>query len=584
MFLLLLLFVVRSDAQAARNCTVGSHCFIPKTTWQSDGTCINDETRGAHICHIPLSRSFKFTLQISVRRLKIRSKKAKSLDNLWIRGIGPGLDWDEPIMLQKSAKGIGLWVTDISYQYDSKAQTCPDRKHCSPDQRNMEFRVYQDSGGEDDMLGPNLYVDLPVSHSMFGHQHFISPTVNVHPWFSGKAVTVEELFLTNMPPPFKTVRAELLYPPSYDYNVRRKYPVIVLLGAREEGLRISPLLETMFVHEASIREAFLIHIQINDSAPFCDLNPYSVANAGSVNSIWKCKHEEHCEIFNFCWFSWCDKDTFVEGTKQFLHAVKCGGRGEAMLDVIEKYLIPSVESKIQNRLLLDFPVDRLSIIGFDGAGLLACHAAVSRPQVYQNAACMSAPFHWPLNVALFREDMPVDGTGISKVLKDTRRQFVTYPNRRFFYSTQKYYIDYGAVDNFHFPLINPAPYVDWFVERLKVEFAVPSQNIMLFRNLMHSGNNYFLHTSGGTEILNRIKMPLLFFLRTKGGPNAAFPDLTEPTVSNTEPEETEEEDEAIPQDCIHELQLYQRVRALASKGIPVAVVALSVSELCANIN
>ena len=580
--------LLQSSAEGQEYCPdtpVGTHCFIPSADWQSDATCILVGSR--RVCHVPRSRQFLFTLRISVRQLRVGGKKnSKPLDNFWIRGSGPGLGWDYPVLLKKSGRGVGLWVTDISYTQDSKGRLCSKRTHCLLNQNFMEFRVYQDENGKYDMIGPNLYVDLPIPHSMFGHPHFISPLVDVHPWFHGKAITVEGLDLSNLPPPFPVVKTQLLYPPSFDYNARRKYSVIILLGTQGEGLRVSPLLETMFVHEASIQEAFVVNIYINDSSPYCVLNPYSKLNAGSVNSIWKCKHGEQCKSLGFCWFSQCDVYEF-KSKKDYLHPVKCGGKGDVLLDIIEEHLVPKLKSVVQDRLLISFPRNRLGIIGYDGAGLLACHAAISRPHVYQNIACMSAPFHWPLNVALNHDSISFEDTGISNTMFNFSEKFIVYPENRYYHTTQKYFIDYGEKDNHHVPLIDTEHYVDQFIERLKIDFAVPSENIFVLKSIKRSHNNYFLRKDGGTEVLNRIKMPLLFFLRAKGGPNIEFPDLSSKPAAVAKKDETEEEtkDIEVPKECIQEIRLTQRRMAILEhhKDIPVEALGLTIRKQYLNL-
>lgn len=581
LFLLLLLSshsVAKDVGPCDKGTALGSHCFSPDAQWQFDGVCV--ELKSKYRCHVPDTRDFRFELRISIRQLRMSpTSNAKPLDQLWIRGTGPGLGWDKPIMLQKSAKGLGLWVVEIEYRYDSRSTLCSENVHCLFNQRALEFRVYQDEAGKYDMVGPNLYVDLPIPHSLFGHKNFIIPAVNVYPWFGGTAITLEKVTLTSLPAPFEKVKAHFLFPPSFDYNVRKKYPVMILFGSGE-GIRVSPLLETMYVREARIQEAFVINIEYFDSAPFCAFNPYSKANAGSVNSIWKCKDDQQCKMFDFCWFSKCDREHFEDGTRTYLHAVSCGGFGEKMLDIIEKHVIPRAEAKAPNRLLLDFPKNRLSIIGYDGAGLLACHAAVSRPHIYQNAACMSAPFHWPLNVLHSANSTPLEETGISKAMSNASQEFLYYPEKRAFYSTQKYYLDYGAKDNYHFPVIEAWNYIEWFMDKLKVEFGVPPQNFLYFKKVLRSSNNYFIRADGGTEILNRIKIPLLFFLKCDGGPNAAFPYLALPIPGMSPDDEVVgegQEEPIIPEECLLQFQIFQR-RTDNKNGVPIEALLTCVGE------
>ncbi len=555
---------------------VGAHCFGPGAHWENDGTCVNVTSTGLR-CFVPDTRDFKFTLRISIRQLRLSTGgNSRPLDQLWIKGNGPGLKKNEPVQLRKSASGVGLWVTDISYKYDSEGILCNDENHCSFDQRALEFRVYQDRSGQFDMVGPNLYVNIPVSRSLFGHPLYLSPMVDVYPWFGGRTVITEEFAIPGLQSPFNDLKMNLLYPPSFDYNVRRRYPVVIVFGNRV-GSQISPLLESMYVHEASIQEAFVITINYDSVAPFCGYNPYWNRNRDleNVNLVWRCKREFDCYECLRCWDKMqnfrCNKEGFETSARRCLHPHECSGAGEDLLDVIENSVIPQIESKIQNRLLTDFPRDRLSIIGFDGAGLLACHAAVSRPLIYKNAACMSPPFHWPIN-SLDQSDVSADSTGIGKVFSNLSYSFMFFPEPKALYATQKYYIDYGEMNNNHFPIINTDYYVDWFITKLRNTNSVPKENIVLFKNVPMAGNNYFLNPDGGIEVFNRIRMPLLFFLSVEGSPNAVFPLVSQITAAVVENETID-----IPDECLAQLQILQEKEGLNS-GIPIEVFVITLGK------
>ena len=546
----------------------GGHCFAPSEYWQNDGTCVHSQyTRR---CHVPDTREFKFTLRISMRQL--RYLNSKSIE-LWIRGSGPGLSWNKPVKLQKSASGVGIWVTEISYIYDSQGLLCTGTKHCLFNQRNLEFRVYQDEEGKDGMLGPNLYVNLPVPSSMVGGVFFITPTVDVYPWFGGASIILKDI--TFSVTPLGNVKATLLYPPSFYYNARKKYPVVIMFGSKL-SLQISPLLELMFIHEASIQEAVVIVLHHNNSAPYCEFNPYPEGSEGEyVNLIWKCKRED-CKTCHHCWDLEnqlkCDSDTFRSSAELCLYPTRCSQKvwGETWLDLIEEHIIPGVLEDSQNRILVDFPKDRLTIMGFDGTGLLACHAAVTRPHVYSNAACFSAPFHWPLKSLTNRT--VAHETGLGRAMNNFSHNFMFYPELFSFHATQQYYIDYGELDNIHFPFVDIDYYIDEFENQLHEMFDVPLQNVLKFKKLAMAGNNYHLHPEGGVEILNRIKIPLLFFLGAEGGPNQVFPLLQE--LSVTPPSKT---DVPIPDECLTEL-LFEQRRNEVMTSVPLEIFLLTIGD------
>lgn len=550
----------------------GGHCFAPSEPWQHDGTCIHSQN--AKRCNVPDTREFKFTLRVSIRQLKF--VKSKFLSQIWIRGSGPGLNWSKPLKLQKSASGVGIWETHISYNYDSQGILCNNAEHCTFNQRALEFRVYQDEEGMEDMLGPNMYVSLPVSSSMAGHSLFISPKVDVHPWFGGASITLESLTLSDMS--LGNIKVTLLYPPSFDYNARRRYPVVIMFGYMVI-LQITPLLELMYIHEASIQEAFIIVLHHNSTAPFCDFNPFPEGTKGKdVNLIWRCKREEDCRTCHRCWDPEealkCDRDAFISSAQRCLYATKCSERplGEAWLDLIEENVIPQVKWKSQSRILVNFPKERLTIIGFDGTGLLACYAAITRPHIYKNAACLSAPFHWPLKSMSRR--LPAHKTGMGKTMKNASQNFMFYPELFAFHVTQKYYIDYGELDNTHFPFLDVDYYIDAFVKELHEMFDVPLQNVLQFKKLPMAGNDYYLHPDGGVEILNRVKLPLLFFLGAEGGPNEALPSLQDPDTLKP-PNRTG--DLNIPDECLVELQLDQR-RNDMDRSVPLGVLLLTIGN------
>ena len=548
----------------------GGHCFAPNEYWQHDGTCILSQN--VKRCYVPDTREFRFTLRISIKQL--RFVKSKRIVDLWIRGSGPGLSWSKPVKLKKSAGGIGIWVTDIYYIYDSQGLVCTTSKHCLFNQRALEFRLYKDEKGKETMLGPNLYISLPVSNSMAGSPLFLTPTIDVYPWFGGISIVMEDLTMSSMS--LGNVKATLLFPPSFNYNARRKYPVVIMFGSTV-SLQITPLLELMYIHEANIQEAMVIVLHHNSTAPYCEFNPYSEGSQGEdVNLIWRCKMED-CKTCHHCWDPEeehkCDRNTFISSAHLCLYPTKCSQRilGEAWLDFIEEHVIPQVIRKSQSRILVDFPKDRLTIMGFDGTGLLACHAAITRPHVYKNAACLSAPFHWPLKS--LTAHIPAQKTGIGRSMKNISHNFMFYPELFAFHVTQKYYIDYGELDNVRFPVIDIDYYIDAFVNKLHEMFDVPLQNVLKFKKLPRAGNDYHLHPSGGAEIFNRIKLPLLFFLGAKGGPNKLFPLLQHGAVEPpTKPTGLD-----IPDECLVELQLDQKQIGM-STGVPIEILLLTIGK------
>jgi len=562
-------------AEDVGRCPVGSdkqgvNCNAVGKNWQYDGVCIvrNGDAR----CHVPETRTFEFNLRVRLRQ-GVRAQ-ARQPKNIWIRGSGPGLDWSKPIKLRKTASGVGTWLTKIQYTYDSQSIHCENIKHCAFNQHGLELRVYQDKGGNIEMLGPNLYVALPIPGSMSGHDFFTIPEVDVFPWFHGDTLTIEEFQLKVSV--LGTIQITLFYPPSYDYNLERRYPVMVILGYNV-AVQIGPLLKFMYIHEASIDEVVVVVLHHDKSAPFCDFSPYPEGDhMENVNLIWRCKREEDCRTCHHCWdpdeTQNCTKDFFLSTAEKCLFPTKCSNHpnGEAWLNAIEKAVMPKVNQLTRNRALTNFPVDRLTIMGFDGIGLLACHAAITRSHIYQNTACFSPSLHWP--VRSLTNPPKADETGIRIAMKNFSHNFMFYPEMFAFHNTQKYYLDYGEYDNRHYPFIDQEYYMDEFVQELHQKFDVPTENVLLFKNIPYGSNDYYRYPDGGTEVLNRIKIPLLYFFGSKGNPNINFFNLK--ILSTDEKKEEEEEEkkaQKVPEECLVELQMAQRRNQILDAGVPVTM-------------
>ena len=508
----------------------GSNCHQPNSKWQHDGVCLRDEITLRTNCHVPDSRQFKFSIAARLRQLKM-IPGVKKVTNLWIRGSGPGLSWEKPLALQKSASALDKWKIDISYKYDSNALLCLSTSHCSLQQKAVEFRVYRDELGKQDMLGPNFYIPLPVSNSMAGALGFSPPEVTVYPWFDGTSTAVQKIHIpidTSVTKNLGTLTFHMILPPSFDFNARKTYPLVLLFGAPT----ITHILEHMYIYEASIKEAIVVAIDYVDDAPFCAFNPF-IEDMTPINfessKIWRCKGgNRQCHDCMSCWDvqrrEKCDKDEFIHQATRCLQAVECFGRADDLLDLIELKLLSEVSRMTQSRVQVNFPRDRMSIIGFDGAGLLACYAALTRPYHYQHAACLSAPFHWPMpSLANVGENRMRQGIG--EVLHELNATLLLTPGLRLIHMTQKYYIDIGERDNFFFPVVDQYESAQWFLQLLKDTLWLEDSKNVLFSVVPNGGNSYYHHKRGGMEVFNRIKVPLLLFLRAEGGPGRDFPRI-----------------------------------------------------------
>ena len=498
----------------------GSRCHERSKAWQHDGVCLFKGSAGGQpgpVCAVPDKRKFKFAIIAKLRQLK-KIAGAKHTAKLWIRGSGPGLSWEKSTEMKKTASALDVWRTELSFDADSGALPCLSSSYCAMNQAALEFRLYRDQLAQDGMFGPNFRVSLPISHSLSGAVDFMIPEVTVHPWFDGKMITKTDFtirsstYVTGQESELE-VGVTLLYPPSFDYNIHKRYPLIIMFGTKEPIL-ITPLLEHMFLHEASIDEAVVASIHYLDAAPFCLLSPFK----GS--KIWRCKTGKACHKCQSCWdyqrAEPCDEEDFIAKAKKCLIDEGCQGRGEEILDFIEIDILPSLLERTANRLLLDPPRSRVSIIGYDGAGLLACFAALTRPTVYGNAGCLSAPFAWPL-----KELLP-DVTEVFGMQSVYERKLLRQPKLQMEYATQKYFIDTGEKDNFFFPVVNPFHYTEQFINSLKENLKLRDNVNILYMSFPRMDNSYYHFPDGGDKMLQRIRYPLLFFLGAKGGPSKNF--------------------------------------------------------------
>ena len=73
--------------------------------------------------------------------------------------------------------------------------------------------------------------------------------------------------------------------------------------------------------------------------------------------------------------------------------VEIGGKGNTTLDFLLDTVIPKVKNITNLRMLTDQP--NLGIMGYSFGGLMACHAAWTRPNIFGFAACQSPSFWWP---------------------------------------------------------------------------------------------------------------------------------------------------------------------------------------------
>ena len=512
-FLLCLLLMLQLQFGDLRKCDE-EFTKCKKKRWHHDAVCSDKKE-----CIVMTEREFSFKVEAKMKPLNKGKETGKVPVSLWMRGSGPGLSWDKPVELRRSGSSVDSWRTEVKYRSSSDALLCASGEFCFANQKALEFRLYRDQMGKDDMVGPNFYAELPLSGSMLGSSSFLSPSLTVYPWFDGKEIEVRKvhvkssLHVTGREGELHST-LNVLYPPSYEHNSRKRYPLVLFLGHHAQAL--VPLLEYAFVHEAHIQEAVVVGINPETkSPPYVHFSPYRYSHA------WRCKKEPCVMECATCWLpktkSACDKNEFIYQAKNCLKNKLSSSYGEQVLDFIEMDIVPKLRDIVDERLLVDFPKHRMTIFGeLDGTSLLACHAALTRPHVYQNAACLSAPFYWPLSSSLTD---PAPNPGILGTIRGIKKQLDAIPALQTAYISQKYYIDIAHNEHAILPLVDVYAHTDNFVQQLEeLLFLERGKNILYF-TVPDIALSYALLRHSTLAVYHRILPALKFFLRAEGGPN-----------------------------------------------------------------
>jgi hypothetical protein len=296
--------------------------------------------------------------------------------------------------MNKSAKAVDKWTADISYTVNSNGLPCVKIDHCALNQKALEFRLYQDTFGNEGMKGPNMYITLPISNSITGTISFRAPEISVYPWFYKNRITTKSFTFTTSEEVASTkltVSCILLYPPSFNENIRKKYSLVIMLGISKE---IIPLLEYLFVFETTVDEVFVLlmeHSPQNDAEKRITLLPFN-----STVEL-RCLHENDipgCVVnCQNCWHpnrkDPCEKQEFIDQSKRCLMRRYFSGIGEPFMESIIEELIVKVQDYAGNRLEYDPPRQRVTLMAHTDLSVLALHTALLQPNVIGSVACFS---------------------------------------------------------------------------------------------------------------------------------------------------------------------------------------------------
>ena len=428
---------------------------------------------------------------------------------MWIRGSGPGLTWDLPIKMNKTDQST--WVATFSYTTDPLAATCTKAEHCSFLQHAVEFRIYLDEHGSKSMLGANFYQRLPLS---FSTRYPEVQRITVYPWFFWKQ--------SNLPYTYYSVKATLIktrpdrpyrrsagviYPPSFYENTLKRYRLVIC--------QLGSMLQYHYVREAIAHamavEGSLEEVIIATEWYKSELAPYDVP-------LYRCKDENNCEegclnCLDPNRLERCEMHRFKQQLRECTNTVRGGLAADDYILYLEQDLLPRLRKGLKERLLVDFPRNRISIIGYRYSGLFACYAGLARPDMFHNSGCMSAAFYLGI-----KDYLPL--YEFKSYIKEIANLTSNDPYRRAMHKTQKYYIDIGEEDDNYFPLYNARETAEDVVNSLQGDLKLKvSKNVFfqIFPNYSAYEGTYKEGSSNDWPYLQRLLYALLTFHKAEGG-------------------------------------------------------------------
>ena len=496
----------------------GSKCF--GRPWQHDGVCLYTTQSKKNECISPNRQVYLF---------EIEAKLSESMKRMYLRGSGPGLSWEKSIEMKKTRPSI--WTVDIQYTSDFNSLLCKHSSHCSLNQGAMEFRLYKDDQGREEMQGPNFYVSLPLSNSLAGSKYFKKPKVTVYPWFekgaslvSGKVnyAVVNDILKSTL-----LVEGKLIYPASFKKNIYKRYPLIIVL---EKTYSHRPLLNYLFSYMRSVEEAIFLFIQPES---FLYHTSYTILPFDSYSM--ECKYsKEQCLKCHSCWnrrrTEPCDKEEFIVKSKKCLNLKRKEGIGEAFITDIIRGMAAQIKKQTRDRIMFDPPKNRVTLVGYGESAVTAFIMGLTRPDLVANVAALSPKFFLPL-----RADYKCE----SRILKRMENLALTSIDNNFqhaFYASQKYFISQGENDDHYFPLANSIQVTEKVIKKLQDNFTMKEGENFMFQVM--PGESLQYPNEQTFRLISHLQNLMMFFHKTQGGPNknhARVIDLEEEFFAERQP-------------------------------------------------
>ena len=436
----------------------GSRCF--GRPWQHDGVCFYD--RGVSECVSPVALKYHF--RIEAKYLPTSTKSVRLPKRMFLRGSGPGLSWEKSIEMKESPIEHNTWTVDVQYTSDFNSLLCKNSSECSLNQGALEFRVYTDEQAIREMKGPNFYFPLPISNSLEGSEGFKVPAITVYPWFnreSARSMDIE----------YQQLKGRLVFPPSFDENAHRRYPLVVML---EDDYHYIPLFEFLLAHTRVVEEVILLLIKPNELNVLRDKRS-SILPFDSMNLECKTHDCIGCQV---CWSSKiaepCDREEFITRSRRCLFFRRSKGVGERLLiDIIYK-LAEDVKRITRDRVKFDPPKERITLIGYGEEAVTAFMMGLTRPDLVKNVASLSPKFYLPLTTKY------TTGNAILRLMDRLAPAFTGSAPLQALYASQKYYISHGELDSVNFPIARAIQVTENVIRKLRDKFKMKSNVNLVF--------------------------------------------------------------------------------------------------------
>ena len=281
--------------------------------------------------------------------------------------------------------GSDTWQITLTYQSAEdgyRCQFCADNTSFTGS--HVQYRIFVDDMV--DMIGGNLQFKMPVSRSSEYFHH--SPEILAYPWFYSKKGTATAISMESTEIG-RNVSVILSTPPSFYENTYKRYPTILTFDFAMETYKFrADIVTKPIVDLGTIGE--YIAVGFGD---YVNMDERDVLLTQVTGTNFVCINGTFSDNCGHCLPSGINFTEINSYRDSCAKMVTTGGKGNDTLDFLINKAIPEAKQFTNNRMLTDQP--NLGVMGMSLGGLMACHAAWTRPNTFGYAACGSPSFWWP---------------------------------------------------------------------------------------------------------------------------------------------------------------------------------------------